>query len=366
MNSRDKIKRVLIYRLGSLGDTVVALPSLHLVARAFPQAERLMLTNLPVHAKAPAASAVLENSGLVHGYINYPIGTRNLCQLTTLWWKILRFRPQMLIYLAKPRGQHSIRRDVTFFKACGVSNIIGVPVGDFAQSLYHSERGTWESESARLLRSLCELGEINPDDSRSWDLNLTASEHDAALRVLAPIGRHRFLVCGPGTKMQAKDWGKENWRRLLSSLSNRFPEHALVLIGAKDEEDYCAYVACEWQSTVLNCCGRLSPRESAALLTRAELFLGPDSGPMHLAAAAGVPCAIAFAARTMPGIWYPWGLANQIVYHAVNCMGCDIETCIENKKKCLTSITVEEMFNAAVAAWAYGMKSVEEGKVSRD
>ena len=366
MNSRDKIKRVLIYRLGSLGDTVVALPSLHLVARAFPQAERLMLTNLPVHAKAPAASAVLENSGLVHGYINYPIGTRNLCQLTTLWWKILRFRPQMLIYLAKPRGQHSIRRDVTFFKACGVSNIIGVPVGDFAQSLYHSERGTWESESARLLRSLCELGEINPDDSRSWDLNLTASEHDAALRVLAPIGRHRFLVCGPGTKMQAKDWGKENWRRLLSSLSNRFPEHALVLIGAKDEEDYCAYVACEWQSTVLNCCGRLSPRESAALLTRAELFLGPDSGPMHLAAAVGVPCAIAFAARTMPGIWYPWGSGNQIVYHAVNCMACDIETCIENKKKCLTSITVEEMVNAALAAWAYGTKSIEEGKVSRD
>jgi heptosyltransferase-3 len=366
MKSRDQIKRVLIYRLGSLGDTVVALPSLHLVARAFPQAERLLLTNRPVHAKAPAASEVLGNSGLVHGYINYPIGTRDPRQLIALWWKILSFRPQVLVYLAKSRGEHAIRRDATFFKACGVSHIIGLPIGELAQPLYDPERGLWESESARLLRSLRGLGEIDLDDRRSWDMSLTISEHEAALRALAPIGRRKFLVCGPGTKMQAKDWGRENWQRLLSKLRHRFPEHALVLIGASDEKDYCEHVASGWHNHVLNCCGRLSPRESAALLTRAELFLGPDSGPMHLAAAAGVPCAIAFAARTMPGIWYPWGLGNQIVYHAVNCMGCDIETCIENKKKCLTSITVEEMFNAAVAAWAYGTKSIEEGKVSRD
>ena len=47
------IRRVLIYRMGSLGDTVVALPALHLVDRAFPLAERRMLTNFPVNAKDP-------------------------------------------------------------------------------------------------------------------------------------------------------------------------------------------------------------------------------------------------------------------------------------------------------------------------
>ncbi|MGA7884288.1 MAG: hypothetical protein WCA44_01005, partial [Acidobacteriaceae bacterium] len=57
------VRRVLIYRLGSLGDTVVTLPALHVIERAFPQAERRMLTNLPVHAKAPAAWAILEGSG---------------------------------------------------------------------------------------------------------------------------------------------------------------------------------------------------------------------------------------------------------------------------------------------------------------
>ena len=93
-------KKVLIYRLGSLGDTVIALPALHLVARTFPNAQRLMLTNIPVHAKAPAASAIIGESGLVDGYMNYPVGTRSARTLTQLWWQIRRFRPQVLVYLA--------------------------------------------------------------------------------------------------------------------------------------------------------------------------------------------------------------------------------------------------------------------------
>ena len=58
--SNERVRRVLIYRLGSLGDMAVAVPALRLVARAFPHAERRMLTNVPVHAKAPAAAAVLD------------------------------------------------------------------------------------------------------------------------------------------------------------------------------------------------------------------------------------------------------------------------------------------------------------------
>ena len=74
-------RRVLVYRLGSLGDMVVALPALHLVARAFPEAERRMLTNVPVNSKAAAAAAILEGSGLVQGYMRYAVGTRSVREL---------------------------------------------------------------------------------------------------------------------------------------------------------------------------------------------------------------------------------------------------------------------------------------------
>src|ERR1700727_3199067 len=96
-------KRVLIYRLGSLGDTLVALPALHLVANAFPDAERRLLTNFPVNAKAPSAAAVLDRSGLLHGYFRYAAGTRSLPELLTLWWQLLRWRPQVLVYMGPAR-----------------------------------------------------------------------------------------------------------------------------------------------------------------------------------------------------------------------------------------------------------------------
>ena len=59
-------QRIVVYRLGSLGDTVVALPCLHRVAQAFPDAERIVLTNFPVSSKAAPLEAILGGSGLVH------------------------------------------------------------------------------------------------------------------------------------------------------------------------------------------------------------------------------------------------------------------------------------------------------------
>ncbi len=71
------VERVVIFRLGSLGDTVVALPCFHLIERAFPDAERIVLTNHPVSSKAPAVESVLRSSGLIHGTVSYQIGSRN-------------------------------------------------------------------------------------------------------------------------------------------------------------------------------------------------------------------------------------------------------------------------------------------------
>src|SRR3569833_742025 len=123
-----KAQRVLIYRIGSLGDTIVALPCFHLIARKYPDAERILLTNFPVHAKAPASAAVLANSGLVHGYMQYTIGTRSPLQLLRLAAKIRQFRPDVLIYLMPPRAIDAVRRDSWFFKFGGaVKHIVGQP-----------------------------------------------------------------------------------------------------------------------------------------------------------------------------------------------------------------------------------------------
>jgi ADP-heptose:LPS heptosyltransferase len=146
--------------------------------------------------------------------------------------------------------------------------------------------------------------------------------------------------------MQSKDWGQENWRELLARLHRAYPERGLALVGAREDVEVSEYAAQEWTGAKVNLCGRLSPRETAAVLGHADVFLGPDSGPMHLAASVGVPCVIAFSAHGLPGVWYPAGEQHQIVYHQTDCFGCGLETCIVEQRKCLRSVTVDEMEQA--------------------
>jgi heptosyltransferase III len=348
-------KRVLIYRMGSLGDTVIALPALHLVARAFPDADRRMLTNLPVNVKAPPAAAILENSGLIHGYFRYAAGTRSPRELLSLWWQLVRWRPQVLVYLAASRGVDSARRDARFFRLCGIPRLVGVPdTDDMQQTRWQESEQALEPEAGRLARNLAELGEAYLDDPASWDLHLTPAEQGRAVEVLRSIAGCPLIVVSVGTKRQSKDWGRENWRALLAKLATTYPGHALALCGSAEESEASEYAADGWRhasptsatSSIINLCGLLTPRESAAVLSHARIFIGHDSGPMHLAAAVQTPCVAIFSARNKPRVWFPYGRQHRVIYHQVDCWGCNLETCIVEKKKCLTSISVEEALAA--------------------
>ena len=350
------VKRVLIYRLGSLGDTMVVLPCLHRIAQLYPDAERRMLTNLPVHGKAPASSAIIGDSGLVSGYMTYAVGARSPLELGRILLQIRMFRPEVFIYLTKPRGEAVLARDRKFFRLAGVKKIIALPTGELGENLQIAP-DRWESEAARLARTLGEIGAPDIDNLANWNLRLTSAERQASERALAPLGPRPLICCGAGTKMQAKDWETPRWRALLDRLATAFPEHGLVLVGAQDDHAVSQEISGAWEGRRVNLCGALKPRETAGVMPRMELFLGPDSGPMHFAAGAGVPCAIAFASRSLPGIWYPAGRKHQIVYHKVPCSNCDLEVCIENGKRCLTTISIDEMFAASMAAWEQGQSA---------
>jgi len=350
------VQRVLIHRLGSLGDTVVALPCFHLIARAYPHAERRLLTNFPVHAKAPASAAVLGDSGLVHGYLRYTVGTRNAGELLRLAWQIRRFRPDVLVYLMPIRPIMNVQRARSFFRLAGIRRIVGLPGAEEVKYRFNSVTGLYDSEASRLARAIAELGDAQPEELANWDLRLNAAEREAAASALSSLTGKKLIVCGPGTKMQAKDWGQENWRALLELLSARYPEHGLILIGAREEVGIGDYAAEGWNGPKVNLCGRLTPRETAAVMENATVFLGPDSGPMHLAASVGVPCVIAFSAAGLPGLWFPAGKQHRIVYHQTSCHGCRLETCIQEARRCMTSITVAEM--AAAVGSVLGRQAV--------
>jgi ADP-heptose:LPS heptosyltransferase len=370
------VHRVLIYRLGSLGDTVVALPCLHLVARTWPQAERRLLTNIPVHDKAPLSAAVLGisppgSAGLIHGTMNYPVGTRSLSGLLQLRKEIRAYRPDVLVYLGPVRGIRAAQRDALFFRLCGIRTIVGLPNTEDLQKLRTLTEVEGyvrpeapdvslklspdiglpvtelrEPEAFRLARCLAPLGDARVQDAASWDLLLTEAERQRALEVLEPVRDHPILAAAIGTKVQAKDWGTANWASLLTTLTSELPRHRIVLVGAPQEATESDEVSAAWGERALNLCGQLTPRETAAVLGHAQLFLGLDSGPMHLAATVGTPIVAIFAARNTPVHWFPFGTQHRVLYHRTDCWGCGLETCVAERKKCLTSITVEEVLAA--------------------
>ena len=357
-----RTKRVLIYRLGSLGDTVVALPGFHLVARAFPDAERRLLTNFPVAGKAPPAAAILEGTGTVHGYFRYSAGTRSWRELLRLWWEIVRWGPDALVYLGPARGLESTRRDARFFRMCGIGRMIGVPLTEERQQNRMApdpELGyeTEEYEARRLARNLAELGDARVDDPASWDLRLTDAERAKAAEVLAPAGGRPVLALSIGTKVQANEWGDQRWHELLTRLAQSYPEYALVVTGAESDRAASDRVAEGWRrraevgtcGPVLNLCGSLTPRESAAVFAQAKLYMGHDSGPMHLAAAVGTPCVAVFSARGKPRRWFPFGQGHRVLYRRVDCWGCGLETCVVQAKKCIYSIAVDEVMREVEA-----------------
>jgi len=324
---------------------VVALPTFRWVARAFPSARRYVLTNFSISAKAPPLAEVLDGTGLVDGYVEYPVGIRNPSRLWALAEDVRRLKPDVLVYLVPPRGLFKAWRDYLFFRACGVASLIGVPLTPSSQTPLLVANGVYEYEGARLLRSIA--GRAEPLNVEG--LSLTNCEKESAERILHPLGRLRSLLAiSIGSKDNVKDWGDENWTRLLRILRPALPGWGLVLLGAAAEHWRSANIAMHWGEDCLNLCGLISVREAAAVLEHAKVYCGHDSGPMHLAAAQGVPCVAVFSSRNLPGEWFPLGATHKVIYHTIECQGCRLISCEERRKACIRSISVDEVFKATM------------------
>ncbi len=350
------LERVLILLLGSLGDTVVALPALHLIARRFPSAERRVLTHFSFHAKAAPMAALLEGSGLVHGYFQFAPHSRSAMGLASLIREIRRWAPDVLVHLHEPRGRMNAVRDRVFFRACGIRRMIGLPLTADLQVPRHLPLlGRYEHRAEYLARSLATLGDSRLTDLASWNLGLSAAEHEAASAALAPVRGCRGIIgISIGTKVDANDWGDENWTKVLQSLSFRLKNWGLVALGAAVERERSESLLSAWTGTRLNLCGALPVRLSAAVLRSCTVFAGHDSGPLHLAASVGTRCVGIFGARNLPGIWFPYGADHTVFYNQVSCYGCALDTCVEMKKRCIMSIPVSEVVEAVAVAAAAG------------
>lgn len=305
---------ILIFRLGSIGDTVVALPCFHAIARRFADSRRVLLTNALASTRTSSAESVLGPSGLIDETLYYPSGESTLRQMMWVRREIRRLRPAALVYLAERHQASPVYRDIAFFKAAGVPRIIGAPLTRSVRECATDPRTQQlEFEVERLARALRPEIPVSLH-ANDWDLRLTRAELARAEEVTRPLDRrHAVIAIAPGTKVAAKDWGANNWSTLIAALAAVNPEASLVVVGSGEERESCEKIAAPWRGPRLNLCGSVTPRETAAVLRGCTLLICHDSGPMHLAAAQQIPCVALFGNYNRPRKWYPFGCGHRVV-----------------------------------------------------
>jgi heptosyltransferase-3 len=339
-------RRIGILRTGSMGDHLIALPLYRQIKEAHPGDTLILVCNLPARGnpKLVGPASFLPES-LFAEWHNYPVGS-DWTAIKDTYRLIRNADLDLLYYLMPARTPKQLWRDKIFFWLARVP-VIGLRKDAAARGTQRlADSNPIEHETDRLARSIALQAHKTP---RDLSIDLTGAEH-AEARVLLGGAPACALVISIGTKLTVNDWGVDKWSQLVSSLGSVQRIDRLVLIGAADEYAYSETLRQHWPRQAMNFCGRLSPRQSAAVLAQARLFVGHDSGPMHMAAAVDVPIVAVFSSRNPPGLWFPLSANKRIHYSVIECMGCGKLTCEELQKECIRRIGVNEVFDSCVAA----------------
>ena len=349
-----QLERILIFRIGHLGDTVVALPALWAVREAFPAAHIALLSN--ADAKNPhyiSPEKVLPRDGLIDEFISYPgnLGrAATLMAMGRLMTRLRRGRFDAVVYLMpRSRSLAQIVRDERFFRLAGIAKIFGV---EHLKRTRLDEKipvptPTVEFEAVHLLQCLA-ADDLVPDRKFRTEMLLSDAELTAArgwfeLAAGSAADGHKIVAVAPGSKWESKVWPKERFAQVVRRLIDAFDLFPVILGGVEDRKVGDNLIA-SWNRGV-NSAGELSVRESAALLQDCAMYLGNDTGTMHLAAAVGTPCVAVFAAIDWVGKWTPFGDNNRVFRKSVECEGCHSPFC-HNNHKCLDLVTVDEVYGA--------------------
>jgi hypothetical protein len=124
-------KRIVVFRIGQLGDTIVALPAMWLVRKNYPAAYMALLCDRHPGKTHVVASDLLRGSRIFDEYLSYPVSESGEFmrsgRMATLLANIRRKNFDTLVYLAPTnRTTEQIARDHRFFSLAGIRNFIGM------------------------------------------------------------------------------------------------------------------------------------------------------------------------------------------------------------------------------------------------
>ena len=347
----ESVERILVFRIGELGDTLIALPAFWEVRRHFPHAHLCLLSNDHQASAGRRSRSVLPETGLFDSYLEYPSSTSGTPWRSALrlYQGVARGRFDLLVYLApRLRKPLQVQRDLLFFRTAGIHQVVGN--SGFEPMPPHrpgNQIPTVQHETEHLLARLKRSGiPANAGGSLSRELLLQPDEKERTRSWLESerVPESRMIVgFGPSAAHTSKMWPEDQYRELGLRLIQSHNIHPIVFGGANDAAMGARLIKAWGRGS--NAAGVLWVREAAAAMEQCVLYVGNDTGTTHLAAAAGAPCVAVYSAQDWPGKWHPYGAGHVIFRRNVPCAGCRLSTCTTNQLRCLTEISVDEVFN---------------------
>ena len=150
----------------------------------------------------------------------------------------------------------------------------------------------------------------------------------------------------PGTTWVTKIWPEEHWYQLGVELARKF-NYRLLIIGSKAEAganaDLCAKLNAVENELAVDLTNKTSLLDLAALFHRTELVVGGDTGPLHLAAAVGIPKVVGIYGSTPWRRNGPYGEQCRSVSLQLGCQPCYSKQCKIKTIECLRDLTVDRV-----------------------
>lgn len=354
----EQPERLLIYHIGSLGDTLMAVPALWLLREIFPDAHRTLLTKQTPRKESVLAHELFQGTDMFHDILFYSgerYQDRRLKRFMDWFLLAARIRSGRFttaVYLApSDRSPEQTERDRKFFRFCGIPRLIGFAwtAPESMRSRKHPLPGLPTEAELLLTRLTAPQIPARKVDALRRDLDLKPEDFsrlDEWLDTQTPSLSRLLVAFAVGSNMSAKQWPEERFL----ALGNELISHAdiwPIVFGGTEDKNLGDRLITGW-GRGYNAAGTLDLRTAAAAMQSCSLFIGNDTGTMHLAASEGVRCVAIFSARDFPGKWYPLGADHVIIRRSIQCEGCMLETCSHNNTQCILDISVKEVLEAAL------------------
>ena len=342
---------ILLVRPRLIGDVILTTPSIQALRRRFPDAQLLYLVEA-LAAPVVSSNPLISETFVIrhrHGWRRWLEDFRLAGQLRSRKIDVaidLHGGPRSGWLTWATRAPMRVGYDVSG-RRWMYSHRIARPRGYQPR---HSVLNQWD-----LVAPVIGEGAELPSPERERVLMPVPEASRAAmaerLRAMGVAADTEVVVMHASAGNQFRRWPAASFREVAETLVADRPERRVILLGDRADESLAADIAGGSRAggRILSALGW--PLDQVrALMERATLFVGGDSGPMHIAATTDVPI-VAIFGPTLPALWTPWRpsrLPLAIVEGGpLPCRPCDQRVCEPGDFRCLTRIGPEPVIAAA-------------------